>query len=145
MESEDEVTKTEATELYNVLSRYAESCMNKAESKKVTNPPAVLEDYSLLAKIWKGSEYGDKADEKVKELKKDKSFQDEIKAFKMVESLEESIQEYATSESDKKRQKLSSEILGNYMAIKNKFGETQVVKNLEETLKSMGMKLPEMK
>ena len=142
MNSDDSVTKEEATELHGILSKFAGSELAKIEGKKETAPNEVIAGYKMFSKTWKGSSFGEQASKTAKALKKDKDFQKELKAFAMIKSLDKIFDKYNTTNSDKKKKKLMHQLMGQAMGIGKKYGDTQAFQKLKSSLEAAGIKLP---
>ncbi len=78
----------EAKQLLEKVLPYAEWKWSQAEEAKETDPVASYERFSEIAKELQGDELGDRADEIVKALKKDKAFKDELAAHKIFAKIE---------------------------------------------------------
>ena len=82
LNSENADEKAEAEKLVEKLTRYGNRLLQKAEAKKGTEPLNSYNLYQETSKLFKGDEIGDNADKTLKELKEDKTFQDNLKADK---------------------------------------------------------------
>lgn len=80
--SENEEEKAEAEKLAAKLTQYGNRLMQKADKKKDSEPMSAFNLYQQLAALYKGDEIGDNADKIVKDLKEDKTFQENMKADK---------------------------------------------------------------
>ncbi len=138
-ETGDSETQTEAKELLSALDRFAKSELAKIEANKIDHPPEVIPAYKAFAKNWNDSEYGKQAEALATQLEKDESFKNELQAFAIVQKMEEPLDKYLMTKSEKKQKQILVSLLPQYQMLKQKYGETQIVKNLEETLKSMGV------
>lgn len=82
LNSEDADEKAEAEKLSERLTRYGNRLLQKAEAKKDKEPLKSMNLYQQAATLYKGDEIGDNAEKTLKELKEDKTFQDNLKADK---------------------------------------------------------------
>jgi hypothetical protein len=67
---------------------YGEGILKDAASNESEDALAAMRGYSEASKLFKGHEIGTKAAKRMKELKKDKPFQNELKAAKLVAQME---------------------------------------------------------
>ena len=81
-------TGSEATFLAERIANYGNGLLTDAQANESADPFAAVEGYSEAAKCFKGHEIGDKASDRLKELKKDKAFKDELAAAKMLMQME---------------------------------------------------------
>jgi hypothetical protein len=84
----EKVEGEEASYLKGRIVGYGESLLARAKASESDNPNATMSGYSQVSGLFKGHELGKQADDRLKELKKDKAFQEELKAFKFIAILE---------------------------------------------------------
>ena len=94
LNSEDKEEKAEAEKLAGRLIKYGEKLLKKAELKKDKEPIESYNLYNEIATLFKGDEIGDKAKAVVDELKKDKTFQDNMKADKELSEIKAEIEKF---------------------------------------------------
>jgi hypothetical protein len=82
LNSEDADEKAEAEKLAERLTRYGNKLLRQAGTKKDKEPLDCLNLYQQTAAVFKGDTIGDTAEKTIKELKDDKTFQDNLKADK---------------------------------------------------------------
>ncbi|MEW6026115.1 MAG: TlpA disulfide reductase family protein [Planctomycetota bacterium] len=82
LNSQDPDEKAEAEKLLERLTRYGNKLLQKADGLKTTEPLKSHNLYQETSKLFKGDEIGDNADNALKDLKEDKTFQDNLKADK---------------------------------------------------------------
>jgi hypothetical protein len=92
LNSENADEKAEAEKLVERLTKFGNRMLSKAEAKKPTEPTASFNMYNEIATLFKGDEIGDKAKAVVEELKKDKDFQENMKADKEFESIKDEVE-----------------------------------------------------
>jgi len=85
----DAKAQEEATFLKDQINAEAERQLGEAKALEDTNAFKAEQRYQELSKVWKKTDHGQKADDRLKDLKKDKAFQDEIAVGKMVAQVEE--------------------------------------------------------
>lgn len=89
LKTEEGDTGTEATYLAERLANYGNGLLEDAKANETEDPVAAMEGYNEASKTFKGHEIGDKASERMKELKKDKAFKDELAAGIMLKQMEQ--------------------------------------------------------
>lgn len=82
LNSDDADEKAEAEKLVEKLTRYGNRLLQKAEARKDKEPLNSYNLYQQTATLFKDDEIGDNAEKTVKELKENKTFQDNLKADK---------------------------------------------------------------
>lgn len=85
----DDKAKEEAELLENEIKAEGERLLAEAGALESENAFKAQSNYELLAREWKKTEAGTKADEKLKALKKDKAFQEEVKVGQTVAQIED--------------------------------------------------------
>jgi hypothetical protein len=81
-------TGTEATYLAERIANYGNGILEDAKANETEDAFAAMLGYAEASKNFKGHEIGDKAKTRMKELKKDKAFQKELKAAQMLKQME---------------------------------------------------------
>jgi hypothetical protein len=87
----------EAEFLKGRLVRHGKSLLDQAKANETTNAYQAEKDYKKLSKLFKSHEFGDSASTRLKELKKDKAFQNELKASKLLTNMERAAGMYKTN------------------------------------------------
>ncbi|MFH0889497.1 MAG: hypothetical protein V1871_09855 [Planctomycetota bacterium] len=82
LNSEDADEKSEAKKLIEGISRFGNKLIEQAGKNKETEPLITYNLYQDLALLFKGDEIANKVEKILKELEKDKNFQDNLKADK---------------------------------------------------------------
>ena len=82
LNSEDADEAAEAEKLVERLTRYGNKLLRQAGAKKDKEPLDCLNLYQQAAAVFKGDDIGDNAEKTLKELKENKTFQDNLKADK---------------------------------------------------------------
>jgi thiol-disulfide isomerase/thioredoxin len=94
LNSEDETEKTEAEQLISRLEGYGNKLLGRANKKKDTEPLNCFNIYQEVVILFKGDEIGNTADNALKELKEDKTFQDNLKADKEYLEIEKEVDKF---------------------------------------------------
>lgn len=81
-------TGSEATYLAERIANYGNGLLSDAQAAEGEDPYAAMEGYAEAAKCFKGHEIGDKAADRMKELKKDKAFKSELAAAQILKQME---------------------------------------------------------
>jgi len=81
-------TGTEATYLAERIANYGNGILEDAKTNETEDAFAAMLGYAEASRNFKGHEIGDKAKARMKELKKDKAFQKELKAGKILKQME---------------------------------------------------------
>ena len=85
---------SDADFIKNRLLKHGQSLWNQAKANETANAYSAEKQYKSLAKLFNGHDLGDKAAKRVKELKKDKKFQNELKASKLLKSMKQGMAIY---------------------------------------------------
>lgn len=80
--------KEEATFLRDNIVKYGNDRLTRAAADEKQDAPEALRSYRELKSLFKGTEIGDKASKRNKELKNDKEFKKELKAAKILAYIE---------------------------------------------------------
>src|SRR5262249_17498330 len=119
--------------------------LEKTKKLESENPAGALQSYSDLSGTWKGSEVGDQAAARLKELKADKDFQTELKASmvlgqiladcnKLIVSGDKVNLEYGPNK------KIADGVLTSAQGLKKKFPNSKATARLNEELSVFGFK-----
>jgi len=93
LNSEDADEKSEAVKLVEGISRFGNKLIEQAGKNKETEPLITYNLYQEVKLLFKGDEIGNNAEKILKELEKDKNFQDNLKADKELADIMPQIQE----------------------------------------------------
>ncbi len=83
-EKSEGTDKEEATFLRDNIMNYGNSRLTRAGTNEKADAVTALNSYAELGSLFKGTEIGDKATKRKAELKKDKAFQNELKAAEIL-------------------------------------------------------------
>ncbi|MCR4315326.1 MAG: TlpA family protein disulfide reductase [Planctomycetes bacterium] len=81
----DDAERAEAEGLRDRLVEYSEELFAMALAFESENPTASLEVYNRIKTLFSRSEIGERADERIKELRDDEAFQNEVTAYSLVQ------------------------------------------------------------
>src|SRR5262249_12093472 len=124
---------------------YGKKRIAEAKGSEVDDPLSSNQLYSDIAAQWKGSEIGDQASARLKELKADKEFQNELSASKVYHQI--------LAEADKlvlqngkieneygPNKKVSANVKGMVAQFKKKFSNSKAVAKIDKDLEPYGFK-----
>lgn len=80
-------TREEASFLRKNIQEFADSCLRRAQTNEKVDPSAAYDEYKEMQSTFKGIEVGEQAKTRYEELKKDKAFQDELKANELLQQI----------------------------------------------------------
>ncbi|MDF1666136.1 MAG: hypothetical protein P1V97_30550 [Planctomycetota bacterium] len=87
----------EAAFLKERILKHGTSLWNQAKENETENAYQSQRQYKSLSKLFKGHDLGDKSAKRLKELKKDKDFQKELKAAKLLTAMENAMGQYKSN------------------------------------------------
>ncbi len=119
------------------------------EARKLESKDALrsIETYSLVAASWKGVDIGDRATKRLKELKKDKEFQTELKASKLAALILAECGKLVSyggrkpSLTSGPNKKIAANVRGYAVVLFKKYGDSQAATGIKTELVSYGFKL----
>jgi hypothetical protein len=132
--------KAEAAELLAKLLDFANYQLERAETLKESSPGEALAFYKKVASMFKGDAVGEKAGATRAALKKDKTFQREVKAGTILEkmrALENQIKPKRPLTSPTNRKVVAS-LRAMLMILKKKFGDTKVYERAKKLVDGLG-------
>jgi hypothetical protein len=117
-----------------------------AAARKLESTDALrsFETYSEVAAMWKGVDIGDKATERLKELKKDDGFQAELKASQLAAQILEECGKLVSYGSKPPaltsgpNKKIAAKIRGYAIVLFKKYPDSEASKRIREELKTYG-------
>ncbi len=92
----------EATQLLEELDTYAKSQLAEIDGLKADQPAAMIRKLREIGKLFVGTPYGEEANTQVKELTKNKTFQDHIKSERIYQTIMNSTQQIGTPPENEK-------------------------------------------
>ena len=135
--------KEEADYLLERIVGYGNSLLEKAEKLEEEDAFKSKVVYAEVATKFKGNDIGKKAVARVKELKKDKDFQAELKASTMVHQIRGQFDKLVYKKGELQEggpnKKLTTGILVLFKRLQKKYPESAAVGSLEEELKEIGI------
>lgn len=131
--------KEEASYLKGRLVDHGQRLWDRAEANVSDSPLMAELEFKELSKLYGGHELGDKASEKLKELKKDKDFQEEVKAFKYLAAIEEAAGDYkgAYAPEHPANRPVIAKCQALYARLKKKHPESKAVSQAEALIKGL--------
>lgn len=139
------VAAEEAKYLTTRISAHGSKKLEEAKTAEEDNAFGAQQAYTALAANWKGSEIGEKAAARLKELKADKDFQNELKASTLANQI--------LSECDKLvaqggkinleyelNKRVVTSVKTGVAALKKKFPDSKAAKSIGQSLEGYGIK-----
>lgn len=131
----------EASFLKDRLLGHGTSLWNQAKENETANAYQSEKQYKSLSKLFKGHDLGDKATKRLKELKKDKDFQKELKASKLLMAMEGAMGQYRTNvkPAHPANRKPIAAMRSILKKMRKKYPETNAYKKAMEMWKGLGI------
>lgn len=142
-EKKDDEHGAEATAIYDALLAWGTKELERARELESEDAAASYSLYGDLAKNFKGFEPGEKAKDRIDELKKDDAFQDELKAAQATEVVRKLLDTLSGDLNAPANKRTAAKIQGILPAYFKKFGESMAAARLKEDLVSAGFTVPE--
>lgn len=133
--------KQEAEFLKERLVGYGASELAKAKTSEGENAVDALGAYKVVSKLFKGHDHGTAADKRLKELKKDKDFQKELKAAKILKGVEMAAGQIKSNVklNHPANRKPVATIVKGLKYLKKKYPESKAYAKAQELASSLGI------
>lgn len=143
LKDSDGDTGSEATYLAERIANYGNGILEDAKTNETEDAFAAMMGYAEAAKNFKGHEIGDKAKTRMKELKKDKAFQKELKAGQMLKQMEAVAGNLkavngAINPQHPANRKPVAQLMALRKKLKKKYGDTKAAAKAEALFSSFG-------
>ncbi len=136
----------EAKFLVKKIRDYGKKKYFEARKLESTNALRSLETYNMVAASWKGVDIGDRSSKRLRELKKDKEFQTELKASKLAAQILAECGKLASYGGRKPaltsgpNKKIAAKVRGYARVLFRKYGDSQAATRIKTALGSYGFK-----
>jgi hypothetical protein len=147
LKKNDDKAKEEAQYLKDQILAEGDKTLDAAKAAEANDPNRAMDLYSQVSKDWKKSEPATKADARLKELKSDKPFQDELKIAKDVAKIQDMCDQLTLPMGKEEydltipqNQQLAQQITAAAKSLKAKHADSPQTKRCLDGLKAYGFK-----